>query len=213
MPYNYLMTGPDFKSRTESSAAEPPRSRGRRTRTLILEQAAALFAGRTPDDVSLTEIAAAAGAFPSQVTYYFGSKDALFVHAAFRLLLHDAQRMEPVGRRTRAPDTFRLAMARTALALPSVPVVIHALAITRRRPELATLVDQNLNLLFRQAERYLDTILARHGWVIDRPPAVEIRTFWSTVFGARLMSAAGFSGRASDIDLAGVLTVHTETSS
>jgi hypothetical protein len=27
------------------------------------------------------------------------------------------------------------------------------------------------------------------------------------------MSAAGFSGRASDIDLAGVLTVHTETSS
>ena len=29
---------------------------------------------------------------------------------------------------------------------------------------------------------------------------------------ARSRSAAGFSGRASDIDLAGVLTVHTETS-
>lgn len=208
MTYNYRMKGPQFKPENTPTDLEPPRSRGRRTRAVILEQATALFADRSPDDVSLTEIAAASGAYPSQITYYFGSKDALFVHAAFRLLLHDAQRIEPIGLRARTPDRFRAAMARAALALPSIPVVIHALAITRRRPELAPLVEHNLTILFRQAEHYLDSVLNQRGWAIDRPAAVEIRTFWSAAFGARLMSVAGLTGRASDIDLSGTMTVH-----
>ncbi|MBP2706389.1 TetR family transcriptional regulator [Microbispora sp. RL4-1S] len=191
------------------STAEPPRSRGRRTRAQLLDRAVALFAERGFGAVSVAEIAAAAGAHPNQVTYYFGSKDALFVQAAFLMLLRDAERLEPVGRRQRTPATFRAALARAALALPAVPVAVQAMALARYRTELQPLAQQNLTLLFRQAERYLTAVLDRHDWVIDRPADVEARTFWSAVLGARLISESGFGGRSADVDLAGVLTVRT----
>ncbi|MFK3979243.1 TetR/AcrR family transcriptional regulator C-terminal domain-containing protein [Micromonospora sp. NPDC050397] len=187
--------------------SEPVRDRGRRTRGVILERAAALFAERGFDTVSVAEIATSAGAHPNQITYYFGSKDALFVNAAFLLLLRDAERLEPVGRRQRTPEGFRAAMARTALALPAVPIAVQAMSVTRQRPELRPLAEQHLTRLFHQARRYLTAILERHGWVIDRPADVETRTFWSAVLGARLISESGFGGRSSDIDLAGVLTI------
>ncbi|MDG4825825.1 TetR/AcrR family transcriptional regulator C-terminal domain-containing protein [Asanoa sp. WMMD1127] len=190
------------------STAVPPRLRGRRTRALILEQAVHLFAERGFDQVNVAEIAAAAGAHPHQITYYFGSKDALFVHAAFLMLLRDAARIEPIGRRQRTPAAFRAALARTALALPSVPAVVEAMSITRRRPELRSLAEQNLTVLFRQAEHYLTAILTRRGWSVDRAPEVEARTFWSAVLGARLIAESGYPGTSADVDVAGVLTVH-----
>ena len=190
-----------------STAAEPARSRGRRTRALILDRAVALFGERGFDRVSVADIAAGAGAHPNQITYYFGSKDALFVQAAFLMLLRDAARLEPVGRRQRSPESFRAALARTALVLPAVPIAVQAMSITGRRPELRPLAEHSLGLLFHRAERYLTAVLARRGWVVDRPAAVEARTFWSAVLGARLISESGFGGRTSDIDLAGVLTV------
>ena len=189
------------------STTVPPRVRGRRTRAMILDHAVALFAERGFDRVNVAEIAAGAGAHPHQITYYFGSKDALFVHAAFLMLLRDAARLEPVGRRQRTPAGFRNALARTALALPALPVVVEAMSITRRRPELHPLAEQNLTVLFRQAEHYLTEILGRRGWVLDRPADVEARTFWSAVIGARLIAESGFGGRSSDVDVAGVLTV------
>jgi AcrR family transcriptional regulator len=175
---------------------------------MILERAAALFAERGFDAVNVAQIAAAADAHPNQITYYFGSKDALFVHAAFLLLLRDAERLEPVGRRQRTPEAFCTALARTALALPAVPIAVQAMSITRHRPELRPLAEQGLALLFRQAQRYLTAILEHHDWVIDRPVDTETRTFWSAVLGARLISESGFGGQSGDIDLAGVLTVH-----
>lgn len=190
------------------STAEPSRSRGRRTRKQLLDEAARLFAERDPDAVSVAEIATAAGAHPNQVTYYFGSKDALYVHAAFALLLRDAERLEPIGRRQRTPQNFRAALARAALALPAVPVAVRALSITGQRTELQPVARHNLELLFRQAGGYLSAALEHHGWELERPIDVETRTFWSAVLGARLISESGFGGRRTDIDLAGVLTVH-----
>jgi AcrR family transcriptional regulator len=189
------------------SSAEPVRPQGRRTRATILEQAAGLFAEQGYEPVSVARIAEAAGVYPSQITYYFTSKDALFVQAAFLRLLRDAERLEPVGQRQHTPSAFCRTLARSALALPSVPNANHALSIARARPELQPLAQHNLALLFRQAERYLTTVLDQRGWITVRPTDVETRTFWSAVLGARLISESGFGGRSSDIDLAGVLTV------
>jgi AcrR family transcriptional regulator len=189
------------------STAEPVRARGQRTRRQILESAAELFADHPADAVSVARIAEAAGAHPNQITYYFGSKDALFVQAAFLLLLRDAERLEPIGRRKHTPGTFCRALVRTALALPALPVAVQAMALTSVRPHLQPLAEHHLGLLFRRAERFLSETLERHGWAIDRPAAVETRTFWSTVLGARLIAGSGFGGRSSDIDLAGILTV------
>ena len=58
------------------------REAGRQTRRALLDAAGRLFGERGVAGVSAAEIAREAGAFPSQVTYYFGSKEALFVEAA-----------------------------------------------------------------------------------------------------------------------------------
>ena len=39
----------------------------------------------------MQQVAESAGVFPNQVTYYFGSKDDLFVEAAGRLILEAGQ--------------------------------------------------------------------------------------------------------------------------
>ncbi|MFI6076276.1 TetR/AcrR family transcriptional regulator C-terminal domain-containing protein [Actinoplanes sp. NPDC051343] len=192
------------------STDEPARARGRRTRARILDQAAELFAGQDYAAVSVAEIARSAGAHPHQVTYYFGSKDALFVQAAFLLLLREARDLEPIGLRQRTPAAFREAVARTTLTLPALPVVVRAMSISRLRPELQKLAQHRLAILFRQAEHYLAGVLERHDWTLDRPIEVEVRTFWSAVLGARLISESGYGGHPSDIDVAGVLTVHSK---
>jgi AcrR family transcriptional regulator len=191
------------------STEEPARPRGRRTRARILDQAVSLFARQDYAAVSVAEIARSAGAHPHQVTYYFGSKDALFVEAAFLLLLREARRLEPIGLRRRTPAAFRAALARTTLALPAVPVAVRAMSISRLRPELHAVAQQHLAVLFRQAEHYLTGVLERRDWVIDRPVEVEVRTFWSAVLGARLISESGYGGQSAEIDVAGVLTVRT----
>ncbi|MEV6848152.1 TetR/AcrR family transcriptional regulator C-terminal domain-containing protein [Actinoplanes sp. NPDC051411] len=192
------------------STDEPARARGRRTRARILDQAAGLFADQDYTAVSVAEIARSAGAHPHQVTYYFGSKDALFVQAAFLLLLRDARRLEPIGTRQKSPASFRAAVSRTTLALPALPVVVRAMSISRQRPELQKLAQHRLAILFRQAEHYLARVLDRRGWTLDRPIEVEVRTFWSAVLGARLISESGYGGHSSDIDVAGVLTIHSK---
>jgi hypothetical protein len=152
-------------------------------------------------------IARAADAYPHQITYYFGSKDCLFVHAAMSTLLRDAARLESVGHRRRTPETFRSALARTALALPSIPQAVQAMAIARERPELHSTAQLYLTILFRQAEHYLVALLDRRRWAVDREPATEVRTFWSAVLGARLIADSGHGGHSADVDLAGLLTV------
>jgi TetR/AcrR family transcriptional regulator, regulator of cefoperazone and chloramphenicol sensitivity len=190
------------------STEEPAQPRGRRTRARILDQAVALFARQDYAAVSVAEIARSAGAHPHQVTYYFGSKDALFVQAAFLLLLREARRLEPIGLRQRTPAAFRAAVARLTLALPAVPVAVQAMSISRLRPELHAVAQQYLSVLFRQAEHYLADVLERQHWKVDRLVEVEVRTFWSAVLGARLISESGYGGQPAEIDVAGVLTIH-----
>ncbi len=64
------------------------------TRREILLTAARLFAERGFAGVSVIEVAAAAGVFPNQVTYYFGGKDGLFVEVAGCLILEAGQAAE-----------------------------------------------------------------------------------------------------------------------
>jgi len=188
-----------------TARSEP--GRGRSTRQWIIEQAARLCVERHGADLSVAEIAAAAGVFPNQVTYYFGAKDSLLVHAAFLALLHDAERLERIGFAASDAAAFREGIARTVLALPALPAVARTLATGISRPELAPVIDQHLRLLFRQSERYLRRLVGERGWSLDRTAAVEVRTFWCTALGAVLLSRAGASGTRADLDLAGTLTV------
>jgi AcrR family transcriptional regulator len=187
--------------------AEPTLERGRSTRYRIIEQTARLCTERQGAELSVAEIAAAAGVFPNQVTYYFGSKDSLLVHAAFLGLLKDAKEIEPIGLRPGDAGAFRADIARAVLAMPSLPSVARALAAGISRPALAPVVEKHLELLFRQSERYLRRLVRERGWRLDRAPAAEARTFWSAALGATLLARAGATATAAELDLAGTLTI------
>ena len=192
---------------------EPAQQRGRSTRYRIIEQTARLYARRPDAEPSVAQIAAAAGVFPNQVTYYFGSKDSLLVHAAFLGLLHDAEAIESVGLRAADAAAFRAEIAHAVLALPSLPSVARALAAGVSRPALAPVVDKHLDLLLRQSARHLRRLMRDRGWSLARTPEVEARTFWSTALGAVLLARAGSADSAdsadstADLDLAGTLTI------
>jgi AcrR family transcriptional regulator len=144
----------------------------------------------------------------NQITHHFGSKDSLLVHAAFPGLLHDAKRMEKIGSQAADADTFRRNIARTVLALPSLPAVARALSTGIARQDLGPVIDRHLQLLFRQSERYVRRLAEVRGWTADRPLRVEVRTFWSTALGAMLLARAGVGGSTADLDVAGTLTLH-----
>ncbi|MGW8764391.1 TetR/AcrR family transcriptional regulator C-terminal domain-containing protein [Streptomyces sp. NPDC055815] len=199
------------KKPTEArSTSARSRDRGRATRRRLIEATARLCEERPGAELSVAEIAHAAGAFPNQVTYYFGSKDSLLVHAAFLGLLHDARRIERIGRQAPDAAAFRRNIARAVLAMPSLPSVARALAAGISKPELAPVVDRHLQLLFRQSERFVGRLVDARGWTARRPLATEVRTFWSTALGAVLLVRAGAHGTVSDLDLAGALTIHDE---
>ncbi|WP_372348290.1 TetR/AcrR family transcriptional regulator C-terminal domain-containing protein [Streptomyces sp. KL116D] len=197
------------KKRTDARATPTPAlDRGRATRRRLIEVTAQLCTERPGGEVSVAEIAKAAGVFPNQVTYYFGSKDSLLVHGAFLCLLHDTRRIERIGRQAPDAATFRRNIARAVLALPSLPSVARALATGIAKPELAPVIDQHLQLLFRQSERFVSQLVDTRGWSTRRPLNVEARTFWSTALGAVLLVRAGAHGSNAELDLAGALTVH-----
>jgi AcrR family transcriptional regulator len=189
------------------------RAAGRQTRRALLAAAGRLFTERGMAGVSAAEIAREAGAFPSQVTYYFGSKEALFVEAACRGVLHAAAEVERAGARTRTPRTYVRAVVQTAVASPDVLTFVEAGLLVRRRPELAPLVRNAFARLHAEGERAVAESLAARGWQIRAEPAVEARGFWAAIFGVAIERAA--NGEAFDeataeatVDL--VLNLYTE---
>lgn len=189
------------------ASGEPARAKGKATRQRILEQSTRLFLDKHPGQVSVKEIAEAAGAYPNQVTYYFGSKEALLIHCGFFALLHDAKRIEPLGTRMKSAASFKEAIARTVLTFPSLPLAAKALTLAGANPTLDRLLTYYLNLTFRQSERYLETLLAKRGWTTQRSTNKESRIFWSSAFGATLISQTGFESRTGDLDLASTLSI------
>src|SRR5262245_3429191 len=110
---------------------------GKETRRAILDAAGLLFRERGIAGVSKADIADAAGVFPSQLGYYFGTKEALFVEAACRGVLHLASEVERAAARTRTPATYVRALVRTALDSPALLFFAEAVLLVRTHPQLA----------------------------------------------------------------------------
>lgn len=159
--------------------------------------------------VTVSAIAEAAGVFPNQITHHFGTKDALYSEAAFTLLLHDTERLVSSVRRMRSPESFRSAIARTALATPSVGLVVAALGTRDDNPIAQQIVKRCLDILFRQSERFLERVLNERGWVSDNGVHRDVRSFWSAIFGAVLLVQSNFPGEAGDVALGATLSIHT----
>lgn len=170
-------------------AARATRITGRRTRSALLDAASRLFHDRGLADVALTEIAAAADAFPSQVTYYFGTKEALFVEAACRDVLHAATAVEAAARRTRTREQYARRLTAAALASPALLTFAEALLLSRQRAELRPLIARTLDRLHREGARAVAEHYRGRGWTLAAPAEAVARNFWATVLGIALESA------------------------
>ena len=72
-----VQTAPEMPAGDPKHAARATRSAGRQMRSRLLDGASRLFKERGLAGTSISDIAAAADAFPSQITYYFRTKEAL----------------------------------------------------------------------------------------------------------------------------------------
>src|SRR5438105_324750 len=96
-----VQTAPEMPADDPRHATRATRTAGRQMRSRLLDGASHLFRERGLAGTSISDIAAAADAFPSQITYYFRTKEALFVEAACREMLYVARAAEQA-----APNTF-----------------------------------------------------------------------------------------------------------
>lgn len=186
-------------------AARATRTAGRRMRSLLLDGASRLFKDKGLAGTSISDIAAAADAFPSQITYYFRTKEALFVEAACRDVLYVARATEQAALRAQTPSDYTLALVKTVTATDSVAFFAEALALTRRRPDLAPLVERTIERLHAEGTRAYSAQVERHGWRSLRDPDASSRRFWALAIG---VTVEGFAmGRSPDEMAAEMLRV------
>lgn len=172
------MSAPDPKH-----AVRATRSAGRKMRSLLLDAASRLFKERGLSGTSISDIAAAADAFPSQITYYFRTKEALFVEAASRDMLYLARATEQAALKAHTPREYSHALAETVTAADTVAFFAEALTLTRRRQDLAPLVERTIERLHSEGARAYAGQVERHGWRSLRAPEESSRRFWAIAIG------------------------------
>jgi AcrR family transcriptional regulator len=181
-------------------AARATRTAGRRMRSRLLDAASRLFRERGLAGTSISDIAAAADAFPSQITYYFRTKEALFVEAACREMLYVARAAEQAALQAHTPRDYTRALVETVTATDSVAFFTEALTLTRRRQDLAPLVERTIERLHSEGMRAYASQIERHGWKSLRDPDASSRRFWALAVGVMVEGYA--MGRSAE-DLSG----------
>src|ERR1700710_2547839 len=106
-------SAPEAPGGDPKHAARATRSAGREMRSRLLDGASRLFRERGLAGTSISDIATAADAFPSQITYYFRTKEALFVEAACRDMLYLGRATEQSALNAHTPGGYTHALAAT----------------------------------------------------------------------------------------------------
>jgi AcrR family transcriptional regulator len=177
-------------------AVRATRSAGRQMRSRLLDAASRLFKERGLSGVSIAEIATATDAFPSQITYYFRSKEALFVEAACRDVLYAGSAAEEAAAGAPTPGDYTRALVESVMRADALGFFIEALTLTRRRQDLAPLIERTIERLHAEGLRAYEGQIVSHGWRSRLDPATSARRFWALALGIALEGHA--TGRASE---------------
>ncbi|QNG20630.1 TetR family transcriptional regulator [Rhodococcus triatomae] len=174
---------------TESGRAS--RASGRQTRKSLFTAATELFLEHG-DAVPIAQICAAAGAHPNQVTYYWGSKERLFVEVACAAVLRAGQQAEDAAAGAETVREYTELLVGTLLgpAAPSVELFTSAMLLVARRTDLRELITDTLRTLHTRGEDALLRTLVRTGWTLRAGIDVEAKAFWSAVFGLVIQKTA-----------------------
>ena len=166
------------------------RTAGRQMRSRLLDTASHLFKERGLAAISIAEIAAAADAFPSQITYYFRTKEALFVEAACRDVLYVARAAEQHAGKQLSPADYGRALVESVMGSDAVGFFVEAMTLTRRRQDLAPLVERTVERLHAEGLRAYAAEMAAHGWHSRLDPETSARRFWTIAIGVTLEGQA-----------------------
>lgn len=207
MRYKQLMAA----SATPRHLTRATRDAGRQTRRHLLAVAARLFREHGLAGVPLSDIAAEADVFPSQITYYFGSKEACFVEAACREVRNVAAAVEQAGERASTPEAWAREVVETAVSSDALLMFVEAVVLARRRPELAGPVQETFARLHDEGARAVHDLFATRGWQAGPSAQSEARAYWAAVLGVAVERAAwgeAFDRRSSEAAVLLLLNLH-----
>ncbi|MHC3004618.1 TetR/AcrR family transcriptional regulator C-terminal domain-containing protein [Gordonia sp. GN26] len=167
------------------------REAGRATRQALLRAAGEVFAEHG-DAASVAQICQRADAYPNQVTYYFGSKEQLFVEVACAGVLRAGRRAEEAAAETTTVRDYTNTLVGTLLGpcARDVELFTTAMLLTSRRTDLREHITDTLRTLHERGEQALMSTLVRTGWRLRAGIDVEAKAFWSAVFGLAVQKAA-----------------------
>ena len=191
--------------------ARPMREPGKRMRSRLLDAAVELFKAEGLAGVAVADIAAAAGAFPSQITYYFRTKEALFVEAACREVLYVARQAEEAAAGAASGLHYNRVLVETVVGSPGLALFVEALSLVRRRQDLAPLIERTFERLHAQGERAYAETRARRGWSGHADTAATARRFWTLALGLALREGATGATTAEEVEEMLRLLQHGET--
>ncbi len=166
------------------------REPGKRMRSRLLDAAVELFKAKGATGVAVAEIAAAAGAYPSQVTYYFRTKEALFVEAACREVLYVARQAETAAAGAATGSVYNRRLIEAVIGSPGLALFVEALSLTRRRQDLAPLIERTFERLHAEGDRAYAATRQRRGWPADEDSGAVARRFWTLALGVALREGA-----------------------
>lgn len=178
------------RSSDPKHAVRATRMAGRQMRSRLLDAASRLFRGRGLAAVSIADIAAMADAFPSQITYYFRTKETLFVEAACREALYVARAAEQHAGKQLSPSDYTRALVQSVMASDALGFFVEAMTLTRRRQDLAPLIERTVERLHAEGLRAYAAEMAARGWQTRLDPATSARRFWAIAIGVTLEGQA-----------------------
>ncbi|GAA1482181.1 hypothetical protein GCM10009624_26210 [Gordonia sinesedis] len=167
-----------------TTARRATRGAGKATRQALLRAATEVFTEHG-ESASVAQICQRANAFPNQVTYYFGSKEQLFVEVACAAVLRAGRQAEDAAASAITIRDYTRTLVGTLLgpAARDVEMFTTAMLVIGRRPDLRPLITAALTRLHERGEQALLATLVRNGWHLRADAAVETRAFWSAIFG------------------------------
>jgi AcrR family transcriptional regulator len=172
------------------------RTAGRAMRSRLLDAASRLLREKGLAGVSIADIAEAADAFPSQITYYFRTKEALFVEAACRDVLYVGRAAEQHAGKQLSPQDYTSALVESVMGTDAVGFFVEAMTMTRRRQDLSPLIERTVERLHTEGLRAYAAEMATRGWHSRLDPETSARRFWAIAIGVTLEGQA--MGRSAD---------------
>lgn len=192
-------------------AVRATRNSGKTTRSAIIESATKLFRDKGISSTSVNEIATDANVFPSQISYYFGTKESLFIEVACNEILTAATMVEKSGKQTSTPKEFVHAIVETAENSSELLMFIEAMILTKKHPENATLIGKVFRRLHKEGERAVREMMQKHDWELRTTPDVEARAYWVAMLGIALEKAVmgeNFESKNAEAVASLVLNLH-----